>query len=90
MGERTFKFMYKRKDLTNKKKKKTHTHTHTATHNLAFKIKSFSEKYSREKTESREYSQNVVSPQNESNLAEQQTWHTPIGQLSLSHELQRP
>ena len=87
MGERTFKFMYKRKDLTNKRKTHTHTHTHATTHNLAFQMKSFSEKYSREKTESGEYSQNVVSPQNESNLAEKQTWHTPIGRLSLSHEL---
>ena len=62
MGERPFKFifMYKRKDLTHKKKKKEKekkkTHTHTTTHSLASQMKSLSEKHSREKTESREYS----------------------------------
>ena len=66
MGEHPFKFMYKRKDLTHPKKKKTHTHTHT--HNYTQPCIS-NEKYSREKTESGEYSLNVASPQNESNLA---------------------
>ena len=60
MGERPFKFifMYKRKDHTHKKKrkKKKKTHTHTTTHSLASQMKSLSEKHSREKTESREYS----------------------------------
>ena len=65
MGEHPFKFMYKRKDLTYpKKKKNTHTHTHNYTQPCIS-----NEKYSREKTESREYSLNVASPQNESNLA---------------------
>ena len=90
MGEHPFKFMYKRKDLTHTKIKIKKTHTHTTTHNLAFQMKCLCEKYGREKRESGEYSQNVASPQNESNLAEYQTWHTPIGKFSLSHELIPP
>ena len=62
MGEHPFKFMYKRKDLTHQKKKHTHTHNYT-------QPCISNEKYSREKTESGEYSLNVASPQNESNLA---------------------